>query len=69
MPDEWSVGLAAGAVAVGPGSNGSLQELFVADSQGEVWADYEASGGVWSGWHAMSGAGLAAGAVAVGAGE
>ncbi len=62
-------GLAAGPVAVGPGSNGSLQELFVAGPQGQVWADYEAPGGAWSGWHAMSAPGLAAGPVAVGPGS
>ncbi len=62
-------GLTAGPVAVGPGSNGSLQELFVAGPNGSVWSDYEMVGGAWSGWHAMSGRGLTAGPVAVGPGS
>ena len=56
-------GLAAGPVTFAPGSNGSLQELFVTNPRGQIWSTYEKPSGAWSAWHPVSGAGLAAGPV------
>ncbi len=46
-----------------PGSNGSMQELFVPGPSGEVWTSYEVAGGVWTAWHPLSGPGLTGGPV------
>ena len=37
-------------VTVGPGTNGSLEEVFKVDSSGIVWHQWEYPGGTWSGW-------------------
>ena len=41
-------------LAVAPGSNGSLQEIFaVATDTAEVYVDWESPSGAWSGWESM----------------
>ncbi len=50
-------GLTGGPVTEAPGSNGSMQELFVPGPSGEVWTSYEVAGGVWTAWHPLSGPG------------
>ena len=56
-------GVTRGVVTFAPGSNGSLQELFVSDPGGRVLMAFEMAGGAWSSFRPLSGPGVAGGPV------